>query len=854
LLDGHSVVLRGEAGIGKTEVWRALLGELANAGVDVRRVVATATTRLIPGGALAGLVARIDPAIGQGDRLVATLRALGASGERFILGIDDAHLLDDESAAALLQHALAGGVALLTARSGEPAPDAVVRFWKDDLAQIVEVGPLSAASSALLVEELVNAPVDTLTQTRLLAASGGSPLLLRELIAHGRSSGSLEDVGGVWAWTGALAPGPNVAAVIRARLADLDPAARGVAERIAVAGPLPVALLERAEQSLAIEAARRTGVLRDRPHGAGGIVELAHPLYGPVLTEGLPSERCQQFLEQLVAIAEPLATGDGELEVLLAAWLVRLADRSHPELLIATAERAFSRADLAAAERLARAAVAAGGGARAERVAARVETFRGGGEGPAPGEREGKPIGFEAAIARAEAFFVGSGSRDDAVGVIERALSKVTGPRQLELAAFSLAVRLHGGDPLGPILEECGALLRMDPSPSAIARISLVLGPALTVAGRPLDAIGVLTRGLAAADTAKGFSPYLRSRLASSRSQSRLFAGALAEAAEESAARHSEAEIAGEGPALATWSLVRAQVLLWQGRTREAARRFGESIALTPGVDVIGDTTWCQADMALCLAWSEQAADARAPIPAVPAPGTQGALIAPFVQLAIAGRHLCLGAHSAAEQEADEALSRARSTGQTLTELIILHFLSRLRATRARVARIAELASDAQGDLAAALAESAAALLPVRGAALEVAARRLAQIGLTPLAAEWFQRAAIAHRKMGSPLASRRCGNCARQQRSAMEADPPLPASTGEPETLTPREHEVAVLAARSLTNRDIANRLGLSVRTVHAHLRTIYDKLGVNERSLLGALIEPSSTSRSDPADGDDR
>lgn len=49
---------------------------------------------------------------------------------------------------------------------------------------------------------------------------------------------------------------------------------------------------------------------------------------------------------------------------------------------------------------------------------------------------------------------------------------------------------------------------------------------------------------------------------------------------------------------------------------------------------------------------------------------------------------------------------------------------------------------------------------------------------------------------------------------------------------LTDREQEVLALLARGLTNKDIAQTLILSVRTVEAHLRNIYGKLQVNSRT----------------------
>jgi DNA-binding CsgD family transcriptional regulator len=51
---------------------------------------------------------------------------------------------------------------------------------------------------------------------------------------------------------------------------------------------------------------------------------------------------------------------------------------------------------------------------------------------------------------------------------------------------------------------------------------------------------------------------------------------------------------------------------------------------------------------------------------------------------------------------------------------------------------------------------------------------------------------------------------------------------------LTAREREVADLAARGLSDRDIAARLHLSERTVHSHLYRAYRKLGVTGRDQL--------------------
>jgi DNA-binding CsgD family transcriptional regulator len=61
---------------------------------------------------------------------------------------------------------------------------------------------------------------------------------------------------------------------------------------------------------------------------------------------------------------------------------------------------------------------------------------------------------------------------------------------------------------------------------------------------------------------------------------------------------------------------------------------------------------------------------------------------------------------------------------------------------------------------------------------------------------------------------------------------------------LTPQERQVAELAATGLTNKQIAERLFVSHRTVGAHLYQIYPKLGISSRAALrDALSEQEGT-----------
>jgi RNA polymerase sigma factor (sigma-70 family) len=70
------------------------------------------------------------------------------------------------------------------------------------------------------------------------------------------------------------------------------------------------------------------------------------------------------------------------------------------------------------------------------------------------------------------------------------------------------------------------------------------------------------------------------------------------------------------------------------------------------------------------------------------------------------------------------------------------------------------------------------------------------------------------------------------------DARTPALALIGDFAQLTPREHEIARLAATGLPNREIAKRLCLSERTVESHLNRAYGKLGVRGRVDLQNLL----------------
>jgi len=56
-------------------------------------------------------------------------------------------------------------------------------------------------------------------------------------------------------------------------------------------------------------------------------------------------------------------------------------------------------------------------------------------------------------------------------------------------------------------------------------------------------------------------------------------------------------------------------------------------------------------------------------------------------------------------------------------------------------------------------------------------------------------------------------------------------------DTLTEREASIIKMAAKGMSNNEIAEQLHLSVRTIESHLGTIFNKFGVGSR--IEAVIE---------------
>jgi DNA-binding CsgD family transcriptional regulator len=149
------------------------------------------------------------------------------------------------------------------------------------------------------------------------------------------------------------------------------------------------------------------------------------------------------------------------------------------------------------------------------------------------------------------------------------------------------------------------------------------------------------------------------------------------------------------------------------------------------------------------------------------------------------------------------------------------------------------LAATADGAEALELREEAVRVLESSQAALD-RARALIDLGAT-LRRATRRRDAREPLKLGLDLAGR-CGARAlvlraREELVAVGARPRRDAATGR-DALTVRESQVAGLAAQGMSNREIAEALFVTVKTVEWHLKHAYRKLGVGSRRELGTAL----------------
>ncbi|MBR7827022.1 AAA family ATPase [Actinospica sp. MGRD01-02] len=848
----RSVVVCGPPGIGKTRLADEYYGRAARAGAVLGRATASRAAAAVPLGAIAHLIPAgvdlADPV--RGFAQVAS--ALARPGRGQVVLVDDLQWLDAASAVLLRQLIDAGSVRLIgTVRSGEPIGEAVEALCSGDTVCRVDL----AAFDLHQVEEVLSAAlggsVSRQTVRRLHDSSGGNALYLRELVAGALKHGTLADDGEIWELAEGRTSGtPRLAELISARLESAGPAGRPVLELLALCEPVPLADAEAVAPMDVLVELEAAGLIRTRTDQRTTSVSLAHPLYAEALRAGLtPLRRRRLLLDQVDRVksgADPNAVDTRRI----AAWQLEATGTAEPALLIEAAALARHAHDYPQAKRLLEALSEddfttsarllfgdvlwhTGEPARADEVLTAAGRT-------AEGERQFLSVVMAHALNRSW----GEGDYDGTLDLLESAQKSASEPEVLTaLRLFQGAVRINAGDTARglTLLEDLAEELSPTAEGAAWLHAATMKPVGLSYAGRTAQAVAWADRAyrLRLSMDERVLFPHPSFHLISA-VVAHSAAGGFTEArgiGQDAIYRLTQARASG----IRMWMSVYVGYLeLMAGHLSDARRLFAEAAAVARALRRVVAVSTAQTGLALCAALlgdldaAEQARTEADKYPVLGMHAHWNALAGVWIRVA--------NGESAREIQATliAAADQARASGCLLGEALLLADLARLGGAAQSAARLSEIADVFDGDLVPALAHLAAALADDSPAQLVAAAAELASRGADLMAAEASCAASAAYARAGDTRrataaaqdANRHLERCGDRPRTPLLRDSQTTAS------LTDREREIAVMAARGTPSREIAESLHVSVRTVQNHLQRAYTKLGVTSRSDLRRVL----------------
>jgi DNA-binding CsgD family transcriptional regulator len=869
--ESRSLVLRGEAGIGKTALLEYLtdsasdLTVLRAVGVESEMELAFASLHQL----CAPLLDRLEglPAPQRGALQVVFGLNPGPPPDRFLVGlgvlsllseaaeerpllcvVDDAQWLDQASALTLAfvtRRLLAEPVGIVFAAR---VPGEELRHISE-----LEVRGVRNGDARRLLSSVVRFKLDERVRDRIIAETRGNPLALLEL-PRGLTATQL--AGGFGLVEAQALPERIEESFVR-RLAALPDDARLL---LLVAAAEPVGdplLLCRAVERLGIRPAAADGVRAQGLLTIGERVIFRHPLVrSGVYRSATVADRRAAHL----ALAE--AT-DREADPDRRAWHLAAAAEGPDEHVALELERSAGRAQAhggfaAAAGFLQRAvALTRDPERRAERaLAAAQASFLAGAFDAALGllatAEDGPLHEFQRAraeLVRGQVAF--ASFRPDAAGLLLKAARRLE-PFDLELAretylmAWASAAHVAGG---GPLLEIGRAIRALPPPPGAPRPIHLLLDglALLTTDGR-----AAATPTLKRAATALVDIPVedvLRWGWVAPAASAAVwdFEGLLAISARQ-------VQLVRDAGALAAlqWHLSQlGLVRMWMGD-------FVGAAALVAEIDGVSDATGSY--YAPYAALRLRALQGREPeasgtiASAIEQTAAEGqGMAAPWAHLAAAELYNGLGrydeAASAARQAADSTFD-PRNSLWALPELVeAAARAGNTELARDALGRLAESTQPSGTDVALGIEARCRALLSEGKTADGLYREAIDRLGRGPLRTElaraqllygeWLRRehrrvdAREQLRKAYDAFASMGAEAFAERARRELRA-------TGEKlrkrrdqtrDELTPQEEQIARLARDGLTNPEIAAQLFLSPRTVEYHLHKVFSKLEINSR-----------------------
>ncbi|AEV86167.1 putative LuxR family transcriptional regulator [Actinoplanes sp. SE50] len=755
-------------------------------------------------------------------RYAATTRALRrrAVDRPLVLAVDDLHLLPTDTV-HLVEHLADAQVArlLATAPSSATCAAPVAPLLRRGTLRREPVPPLTAAGIAAVVTATLGGRADAVTVAELLRYSQGNPGLLRALLAAAPASGTLIRRAGTWRWSGRL-PLDAVRDTVTA-LTGTPPTT--AARYLAVAGPVPVPVLERLVDARTLEVLEEHEIIRLEPAGGEAVLRLSQPLYAALLREQLAPTDRSRLLRELAgaataARADPVRTVD---------WLVRGGLAVAPGRRVAHARIALARGDADLAHRLA-----------------------GAGDSVAHADVRAQALLVQGRVTDAEELFARIGAALPPSSRALRIVNLLWGLRRpQEAARVAREAFAAAQPPYPPELELAGEALALFttvgggvPVRSAPIRHPLLASTAAAVRGYRMIFTGRPGR-IAAEHAADLVWPSMRGSAAACQVHALVLTGRLARAREVAAEYYDMAVTGGEPAEVAPLAMQRGVCEWWAGSPARALPFLREAAALLDDRVPYPVQAYVTSEYAVCLAAVGEGgralrmlAGARA---ALPAGGRlrNHLLVGEIRVLALTGE-----LSRAAEAAVRRAAGNLRE-GRLTSAAEGYYLAARLTGDPDVANRLAAVARRCDGELFELFAAHATALAGADRAGLREVADRFEAGGYSGFALEAVAAAAGLARRDGDDRGTAEGARVAARLtlacdgfRPAWLRFPPGPVRLGA------RERQACELAAAGLDNRQIAQRMGIAVRTVTNHLARGYAKLGVRGRQELAAALAPVS------------